>query len=68
MNEEVWHRMGKIMAREIKERFSIEEKRLKALVKVLRYFPWAIISGYEIEIKDEEIMVTVPHCLLRRVD
>ena len=26
MNEEVWHRMGKIMTREIKEKFSIEKK------------------------------------------
>ena len=62
MNEEVWHRMGKIMAREIKEKFSIEEKGLKALAKVFRYYPWAIISGYEIVTTDEEIIVTVPHC------
>ena len=62
MNEEVWHKMGKIMTREIKERFSIEEKGLKALVKVFRYYPWAIISGYEIETKDEEIIFSVPHC------
>ncbi len=62
MNEEVWHRMGKIMTREIKERFSIEEKGLKALVKVLRYFPWAMISGYEIDAKDNEVIVSVAHC------
>lgn len=62
MNEEVWHRMGKMMTREIKERFSIKEKGLEALAKVLRYFPWVIISGYEIEVKEEEIIVTVPHC------
>ena len=62
LNEKVWHRMGKIMTREIKERFSIEEKGLKALAKVFRYYPWAIISGYEIDTKDEEIIVTVPHC------
>ncbi len=62
INEEVWHRMGKIMTREIKERFSIEEKGLKALAKVFRYFPWAMISGYEIVAKDEEIIVSIPHC------
>ena len=62
MNEEVWHRMGKIMTREIKEKFSIKEKGLKAFERVLRYFPWAIIVGYKVETKDGEIIVSVPHC------
>jgi hypothetical protein len=62
MNEEVWDTMGKITAREIKERFSVEEQGLKALSKFFRYFPWAIITGYEIEANDEEIIVSVPHC------
>jgi hypothetical protein len=62
MNEEVWHRMGKIMTREIIEKFSIEEKGLKAIAKVLRYSPWSMISGFEIEEKDEEVIVSVPHC------
>jgi hypothetical protein len=35
MNQEVWHRMGKIMTREIKERFSIKEKGLQGLARVL---------------------------------
>jgi hypothetical protein len=63
INEEVWHRMARIMTREIKERFSIQEKGLEGLVKVLRYFPWAIIMGYQVETKDEKIIVSVPHCL-----
>ena len=62
INQEVWHRMGKIMTREIKERFSIEEKGLKAMARVLKYSPWPMISGFEIEAKDEEIIVSVPHC------
>ena len=62
INEEVWHRMGKIMTREIKERFSIEEKGLKALAKVLRYSPWTMISGFEIDEKDNEIIISIPHC------
>jgi hypothetical protein len=62
INEEVWHRMGKIMTREIKEKFSIEEKGLKALARVLRYSPWSMISGFEIEEKGEEVIVSVPHC------
>jgi hypothetical protein len=62
INEEVWHRMGKIMTREIKERFLIEEKGLKALARVLGYSPWSMISGFEIEAGDDELIVTVPHC------
>ncbi|MDR2017370.1 MAG: DUF6125 family protein [Syntrophobacterales bacterium] len=62
MNEEVWHRMGKIMTREIKEKFSIEEKGLKAVAKVLRYSPWSLISGFDIEEKDEEVILSAPHC------
>jgi hypothetical protein len=62
MNEEVWNTMGRITAREIKEKFSIEEKGLKGLARVFRYFPWAMITGYEIETNDEEIIISVPHC------
>ena len=62
INEDVWHRMGKIMTREIKEKFSIEEKGLKALAKVIRYSPWSMISEFEIDEKDEEVIVSVPHC------
>lgn len=62
LNEEVWQKMGRLIAREIKERFSIQQKGLEGLVKVLRFFPWAIIIGYEIDAKDNEVWVTVPHC------
>jgi len=50
------------MTREIKENFSIEEKGLKALAKVLRYSPWTMISGFEIDEKDNEIIISIPHC------
>jgi hypothetical protein len=62
INEEVWHRMGKIMTREIKEKFSIEEKGLKALARIIRYSPWSMISDFEIEENGEEVIVSVPHC------
>jgi hypothetical protein len=62
MNEEVWHRMGRIMAREIKEKFLADEKGLKALATVLRYSPWSMISDFEIVEKDEEVVLSVSHC------
>lgn len=62
LNDQVWHKMGKIMARDIKEIFSVTEKGLEGLVKVLRYSPWTSISGFQIEEGDGEVFVSVPHC------
>lgn len=62
MNEEVWYTMGKITARDMRETFSIEEKGLRALARFFRYFPWAMITEYEIEDRGDEIIVSVPHC------
>lgn len=62
MNDRVWHRMGKIMTREIKEKFSIDEKGLKGFVRVFRYSPWTMISEFDIEEKDEEVIISIPHC------
>lgn len=62
MNEEVWKTMGKVTAREIKEKFSIGEKGLRALARFFRYFPWAMITEYEIEDRGDEIIVSVSHC------
>lgn len=62
LNEKVWHRMGKIMTREIKEKFSIHEKGLKAFARVLRYSPWTMISEFDIDEKDDEVIVSIPHC------
>lgn len=62
MNEEIWQTMGKVTAREIRGKFSIREKGLKGLSRFFRYFPWAMITGYEIEERDDEIIVSVPHC------
>lgn len=54
--------MGRIMTRELIKRFSIEEKGLKALAKIFKYYPWTMISNYVIDVKEDEIIVSVPHC------
>ena len=39
INEDVWDRMGRLMTREIKQRFGIEQRGLEAFVKVMQVYP-----------------------------
>lgn len=32
---------------------------------MLKYYPQTIISGYEIEVKDQGVFISVPHCPLQ---
>ncbi|MFQ6014993.1 MAG: DUF6125 family protein [Anaerolineae bacterium] len=61
-NEEIWARIGSLAAKEMKERFGIKAQGIPAVIEAVSYFPWTLITGYEIEQSEDRAVVRVPHC------
>jgi len=62
LNEQVWGKAAELAAREIVKRFDIDEKGLKGFIRAYKLFPWSSLITYEIEEKEDEVVIAARHC------
>lgn len=62
LNEKVWGKIPALAAKDLLKQFDIRERGLEGFVKALRYWPWHILVGYQIQQNPEEVIITVPSC------
>lgn len=63
LDELVWAKIAGMSAKDLVQRFNIQEKGIKGLVKALQFLPWTMLVGYHVsQTGEDEALVTVPEC------
>lgn len=62
LNERVWARVAEMAARDLVKRFGFNRGGLSSFVQALRLYPWSILIGYQIEERQDEVILSVGCC------
>lgn len=62
INEKVWSRVSSMAAKDLLKQFQITERGLHGFVAALKYFPWCILVGYDMQEAPDKVTITVPSC------
>ena len=62
INAVVWKKLGRLSAKNIKEKFKIKEKGLAGFLKVMEFYPWKMMDCFQIENKQDELIITSSNC------
>lgn len=62
LNSDVWAKVGKLAARDIKDRFKIRETGLDGFLKAFGFFSWTMMVDYRLERGQDELILKVPSC------